>query len=450
MSRRNGLDRRSFLKTAGAAAALGALGARNAFASEGMHFAAPSPTDPYDFDEPYSRLGTHSTKWDGAVADFGEQIEVGMGIADMDFRAPTCITRAIAERCEHENWGYIRIPDSFNQAVADWEMRRHGLEVDPATITRNNGVHPGLISGYHAFVPPGGRVLMTTPVYSGFYGSQRFARVVAEESPMHYVDGRYSIDWDDFERRVSRCNVFLLCNPQNPTGNCWSAEDMLRMGQICLEHRVIVFSDEIHCDLVPPGSQYIPFASLPDQDVVNNSITFKAVSKTFNLPGLKMAWYYSTNPDLLERIRSHTRSDLATLAVVATQAGLEEGDEWLDQLLPYLGENHRFAEAYIEENIPTMKYRAAEGTYLAWLDVNDVIEAIGAKEAAARHNESSSSERTPAQMVQRWLAEHAGVALNPGSSFGVGGEGHMRMNLATQRATLETALERMADALSRV
>jgi len=213
---------------------------------------------------------------------------------------------------------------------------------------------------------------------------------------------------------------------------------------------VIVFADEIHCDLVPPGSRYTPFASLPDREVVDNSITFKAVSKTFNLPALKVAWYFSTNPDLLERIRANTRADLATLAIIATQAALEEGDDWLDQLLPYLGENHAFTERYLQDNVPLVSYRAAQGTYLAWLDVRELVERIGARETAERESSSSSAVVSPEQVVQRWLAEHARIALNPGHSFGAGGAGHMRMNIGTSRVTLARALENLAEAVSRL
>jgi cystathionine beta-lyase len=443
------MGRRRFLESAGASALLGAIGARSPLPGSGPEPSVQVAPSDFDFDEVYDRSGTHSTKWDGARRTFGRQVEVGMGIADMDFRAAPCITRALAERCAHENWGYIDIPDSLTDAIVSWERRWHGVEVDPESLTLHAGVHSALISGYHAFVPPGARVLMTTPIYNGFYGSQRFARVVAEESPMLVEEGRYAIDWEDFERRVGRCNVFLLCNPQNPTGNCWSAEDLLRMGRICLERRVIVFSDEIHSDLVTPGARHTPFASLPDREVVDNSITFRAVSKTFNLPGLKLAWYYSTNPHLLSRIRAHTRAEIGTLAVVATEAGLREGRPWLEALIPYLAENHALTERYLAEHVPLVKYRRAQATYLAWLDVSALAERIGAQRIAAQETSRSTAVVAPEQVVQRWLAEHARIALSPGHTFGAGGAGHMRMNIATPRALLRRALDNLAEAAAR-
>jgi len=199
---------------------------------------------------------------------------------------------------------------------------------------------------------------------------------------------------------------------------------------------------------VSSGHRYTPFASLPNRDIVDNSLTFKAVSKTFNLSAMKAAWYFSTNPDLLERVRSHTRTDLTTLGVVANQAALTEGDDWLDRLVPYLEANHDFAEAYVRDHVSHVRYAKAQGTYLAWLDVSDIVDEIGAVETAAAERARTGNDRTPEQVVQRWLAEHAGVFLSPGSSYGVGGAGRMRMNVATQRANIERALGNIAEALA--
>jgi cystathionine beta-lyase len=365
MSARRAFDRRTFLRSAGGAAVLGAVGAGKAAAASSAVLDFGQEQQAFDFDEPFDRVGTHASKWDGPIADFGPGIEVGMGIADMDFRVAPCVTRALADRCAHENWGYMRMPASYMEAIVEWNRRRYGLQIDPDTVELTTGVHAGLIAALHAFAPPGTRVLMTSPIYSGFYSDLRFTRTVAEDSPLQLVDGQYEIDFDDLERRARRSNVMILCNPQNPTGNVWSAEELTRIGEICLRHRVVVLSDEIHCDFVRNGVQYTPFASLPNRDIVDNSLTFKAATKTFSLSAMKTGWYFSTNPDLLERVGSHTRADLNTLGIVATEAALREGDEWLDQLLPYLDGNQHFAERYIREEIPLLDYRAAHGTYLA-------------------------------------------------------------------------------------
>lgn len=458
MAHRSRLDRRTFLRGAGASVLLGAAGVRSAGASvlpvvgfEPHQGALDGDPDRqvFDFDEPFDRFGTNCTKWDGAVADAGHAIEVGMGIADTDFRAAPCITRALAERCAHENWGYLRRPAKYSEAVAEWNYRRYGVEIDPGDLVWTTGVHPALIAALLTFSPPGSRVLMTTPVYNGFYTDLRFTRTIAEDSPMLRVDGgRYEIDWDDFERRAARSNVFILCNPQNPTGNCWTEDELLRMGEICLRHRTVVLADEIHCDFVNSGQTYTPFAALPDKEIVDNSVTFKAQSKTFNLAAMKVSWWYSTNPDFQERVKANSRADLPTLGLVANYAALTEGEPWLEQLLPYIDANQDFAESHIRDHVPHLHYTKAEGTYLAWVDVREIMEAIDAERIAAEESAASAGAVEPGEVVQRWLAEHAGVFLTPGDGFGTGGVGYMRMNLGTQRARIRQALDNIAAAVA--
>jgi cystathionine beta-lyase len=265
---------------------------------------------------------------------------------------------------------------------------------------------------------------------------------------MKLVNGRYSIDFDDLESRINAStNTLVLCNPQNPTGNCWSAEDLMKLGRLCLERRVVVLADEIHCDFVMKGQKYTPFASLPDKDVVNNSLTFKAASKTFSLSSMKNAYFFSTNPDYLARVKVNHRADINALGVVANEAAYNEGEDWLDQLLTYIDGNHEYVEAYIKDNMPLVRYTKAEGTYLAWIDVSSVAEMIGAKEKAAEEGKDSEGPVTPEMVVEKWFVENAKVQLNPGSSYGTGGAGHMRMNLATSRKLIELALDNMARAL---
>ena len=456
MQRKSRFSRRTFLRSAGTTAILGAAGARGVVAQQppGLTVSAGAPRpfpralDDYDFDEVYDRVGTDSVRWDRAVEQFGPGIVAGMGVADMDFRAAPCVTNALAERCTHENWGYMARPASYAEAVAEWNSRRYGLDIDPSTIVFTTGVHPGIIAALHTFSPPGGRVLLMSPTYSGFYSDLTFTRTVAEDSPMVVENGRYTVDFDDFERRAQRCNTFILCNPQNPTGNCWSAEDMMRLGEICLRHRVVVLADEIHCDFVTEGNTYTPFASLPDKEIVDNSLTFKSASKSFSLAAMKVAWYHTTNTDYLNRVKSNTRADLSSLGLVATRAAINEGEPWLDDLLVYLNANHDFAEAYVREHMPSIRFAKGQGTYLAWLNVSQLIERIGAEETAARESAEATDPVTAEKVVQRWFAENGGVFLNPGSNYGTGGAGYMRMNLASPRKIVERALHNMAEAMA--
>ncbi len=452
MAPRASLDRRDFLKSAGITAFVGSAGVRTATAHSGGVLAYEPPDGKYDFDTVYNRIGTDCTKWDRQIRLYGAgSIAVGMGIADMDFRAAPAITKALQDRLAHENWGYLDMPQSFIASIVSWNKRRYGVEIDPNTLVIAAGVHPALIAAIQTFSPPGSKVLMQTPAYDGFYSDLRFARVKAEESPLRLVDGRYSMDFDDLERRISHdTNTMILCNPHNPTGNCWSAEDLTRLGEICLRRRVVVLADEIHCDFVSKGHKYTPFASLPNKAIVDNSITFKAASKSFGLAAHKIGWFYSTNPDLLARVRANHRADLSTLGVVANRAAYEGGEEWLNQLVAYIDANHDFVQQYVRDNMPLVKYRKAEGTYLAWLDVSAVGDRIGAAglaEAANKTRNASTAALTPENMVERHFVSHAKVHMNPGSAYGLGGHGRMRMNIATSRKLLELALNNLATAL---
>jgi len=373
-----------------------------------------------------------------------------MGIADMDFKAPPCIKQALEERLEHENWGYTNTPDGYVEAIIEWNQRRYGLDIDPSTLILTTGVHPGVIAALKTFSPPGTRTLIATPSYNGFYGDLRESNTVAEDSTMTKVNGRYEIDYDDFETRAQRCNCYLLCNPQNPTGNVWTEEELLRMGEICLRHNTIVLADEIHCDFALNGHKYTPFASLPDKDIVDNSMTFKAVSKTFSLPAMKSAWFFSTNEDYLRRVDDNHRAERTELGMIATMAALNGGEDWLDQVLVYLDESQEFVANYIRDNIPLISQTKPEGTYLTWLDVSRIIEIIGAKETAAERERTSVDPVTPEMIMQEWFGQHARVDLNPGSSYGTGGEGHMRMNIAVSRRLLQVALDNIAEAVNRL
>ena len=452
MSQHAGLNRRTFLRSAGLTALAGAVapGASIAAGATAASGVFDETGGKFDFDTPYNRFGTDSTKWDQPIRLYGaDSIVAGMGIADMDFRAAPAITKALRDRLQHENWGYLAQPRSFVEGIAAWNKRRYNLDVNPDSIVVTTGVHPALIAALKTFSPPGSKVLLITPTYNGFYGDIRFAGLTPEESPLRLVDGRYSIDFEDFERRISHdTNTFILCNPQNPTGNVWSRADLARLGDICLKRRVIVLSDEIHCDFANKGIKYTPFATLENKDVVMNSLTFKAASKSFGLAAMKCGWFFSDNAEFMRRVRANNRTDLTTLGMIASQAAYADGEDWLNQLGVYIDGNHDFVEKYVAKNIPLVKWVKPQGTYLAWIDVSQVVDKIGAKKLAA---DASTGGRTvtPETIVEQWLVKHAKVHMNQGASYGNGGQGHMRMNIATSRKTLDVALSHMAEALKR-
>jgi cystathionine beta-lyase len=413
--------------------------------------AAAEPNGKFDFDTPYSRVGTNSVKWDQQIAAYKQpNLIAGMGIADMDFRCAPCITNALVERVKHENWGYLNMPKDYTEAIVAWNKKRYNLDIDPESMVLTTGVHPGIIATLRAFAPAGSKVLLNTPTYNGFYGDLRATGTLPEDVPMRNDKGKFSIDFDEFERHISRdTNVYILCNPQNPTGNMWSREDLLKIGQICLQHRVVVLADEIHCDFAMKGVKYTPFASLSDKKVVDNSITFKACSKSFSLAAMKNAWCFSTNPELIGKVRANNRADITTLGMVANKAALTEGAEWLDQVLSYIDTNHDLVVNFMKAKLPQLTVAKAQGTYLQWVDVTYVADKIGAK-AKAGSMSTGRRQMSPEQVVQDWFAENAKVALNAGSGYGTGGQNHQRMNIATSKKTLQAALDAMAMAVNKL
>lgn len=417
--------------------------------------AAPGDTR-YDFDTLPPRIGTDSTKWDEQVRIYGrEHVEVGMGIADMDFAPAPFITNALMDRVRRDNWGYMTTPQSHTEAIVAWNKRRYGLDIDPKTVVHSPAAHPAIIATLRAFSPPGSRVLMPSPSYSGFYSDIRFVGCTPADVPFRLKDGRYAMDFEALERTIAHdTHTLILCNPQNPTGNVWSKQDLMTLGDICLKHRVVVLADELHCDFVHAGSEYTPFASLPNEAVVRNSVTFKSASKSFNLIGTKCAYFFTTNADYRARIMKWHRDEITTLGMVAHRTAYTEGDAWLDQLRSYLDANMTFADEYMRKHVPPIVTMVKpQGTYLAWLDVSGLVDKVGARRATDEQNklrDRSLPPLTPSNLMQQWFIDHARVQVNAGGSFGTGGEERMRMNCATSRAMLQKALDNIATAVRAV
>lgn len=439
------LNRRSFLRGAGVAALAGVAGTVatvSTTASAQSSISIPKLAGgKYDFDTPYNRVGTNCARWDSPPLKYDAGVfKYGMGVASIDFECAPCITEALAERVKHHNWGYLSTTQPLRDGIVKWNGERHGIDLDPDSIVISDGVYPGMIAALRSFVPIGNKVLLVSPCYSGFYSMARAARVGTVDSQMRYVDGRYEVDWDDLESKMtSDVRAMIVCNPQNPTGNVWTQDELLRMGRLALEHNIVVLADEIHSDVVRAGHKYVPFASLPDEAVVNNSITANAISKTFNLAGMKNAYYYSKNRRLLEQVNQFHRAELSTLGVVANEAAYRDGGEWFDQANVYMDDNHTFVENYVKQHMPGVGYTRNEGTYMTFLDFSTVMESIGAKEMAKAHGKATAE-----VYFQDWMTEKSGVYLNPGSVYGAGGEGHMRLNVASSRVVLKEVFDAMA------
>ena len=445
-----GFDRRTFMKNAGVAALAGAGGvatiSQSASAQESSISIPRLAGGKYDFDTPYNRVGSDCARWDSPPLRYPEgTFKYGMGVASMDFECAPCITEALQDRVKHHNWGYLSSTEGLRNGILRWNGEHHGLDLSPDAVTISDGVYPGMIAAMRAFVPRGNKLLLSTPAYSGFYSMARAANVEIVDSEMEYKNGRYEINWEDLEAKMTPdVRAMIVCNPQNPTGNVWTEEELLRVGRLCLEHNIIVLSDEIHADVIRSGYKFTPFGRLPDEAVVNNSLTFTAISKTFNLAGMKNAYYYSKSPIMLSRVNKHHRAELSTLGVVANEAAYNEGWDWFQQANAYMDENHTYIENYVKQNMPTVGYVRNEGTYMTFLDFTKTMETIGAIERHKAHDKAS-----PQHYFQDWLVHNSGVYLNPGSDYGSGGAGHMRMNIASSRLVIRDVLEAMAGAVNK-
>ena len=459
-------DRRSFLRNAGLGGGVLALGPLATALSSGAAAAADeSAGGKYDFDNIANRVGHDSVKWDGGLrTEKVDHLVAGMGIADMDFKCAPAISAALRKATQYDNWGYVDMAQPGRKAwiksIVDWNQKRYGITaMNEGNMGILTGVHAGILATMRAYTKPGDKVLMATPIYNGFYGDIKATKTVANESLMKFVNGRWEIDWEDLEKRASDpgTKVSIFCNPQNPVGRTWSRDEVTRYAQICLKHNVLMLSDEIHCDFVGHGVKYTPFSTLDDKKLVDNSITFKAASKSFSLAGLKCAWYFATDPEVFKQVQFWNRSEVSTLGIASSQAAYAGGEDWLNQCVDYIDGNQKFANDYIKAKLPLLKVgNKPEGTYLAWVDVSGLAEKIGAQKLADAENKKPQpinfltgkpGQVLPDDMVGHWLAKNAYVQLNPGYSYGTGGINHMRMNIATSRKTLTAALDSMANAM---
>lgn len=448
MAKSTGINRRTFMKNASLTAFAGATGGLATGAGSAAAAASSKMANgKYDFDKIYDRRNHNTSRWDSPPRRYPDgSFKYGMGVASMDFECAPCITEAIAERNEHHSWGYLSTTEPLRDEIVRWNGERHGIDLPNEAVTISDGVYAGMIAAMRSLVGPGGKVLINTPAYSGFYTMNRKARTPTVDSPLVKVNGRYEIDWEDLESKMtSDVRAMIVCNPQNPTGNVWKEDELLRIGRLCLERDIVVLADEIHSDFVRPGHKYTPFASLPDQAVVNNSISFNAISKTFNLAGMKNAYYYSKNPRLLERVGEYHFAELSTLGVVANEAAYKDGADWFAQCLNYIDGSHTMLENYIKQHMPTVGYTRNEGTFMTFLDFSKTMESIGAQEQYKSHGKES-----PEHYFRDWLVYNSGVYLNPGSDYGTGGAGHMRMNIASSRILLQEVFDAMASAVNKV
>lgn len=385
----------------------------------------------YDFDQIVDRSENLSAKYDEREKKFGTGDVIPLWVADMDFKTAQPIIDALRARAEEGIWGYTARPAGYFQAIRDWQKRRNGWEIDVSRMSFCLGVVQTLSAMIRLYTPQGGNVLIQTPVYGEFYDMTEFAGRKVIENQLVEQDGRWTVDWEDFEEKLRSADLFILCSPHNPLGIVWPEEDLRRMMELCLKYRVLVVSDEIHSDLIFHGKRHIPTASL-SPEIAANVVTGISGTKTFNLAGLQASTAVFPNAHMKENFdRFWANMDIHrnnAFSVTAMEAAFREGEEWLEQLLPYLSDNFDFVVDYCEKHIPKIRTFAPDATYLMWLDCR----ALGL-----------SNEQLHDFMIQK-----ARLGLNDGCVFGRSLNGYMRLNAACPRSVLEQAMKQLEAAVN--
>ena len=383
----------------------------------------------YNFDEVIDRKNTDSMKWSASYLEqhFGSADCVPLWVADMDFRTAQPVIDAVTERAGHGIYGYALAGDEFYEAVIKWQKRRNGWEVKKEWIVFSPGVVPALWHIVRTFCSPGEKVILQSPVYYPFYK-------VIEDNGCQVINnrlinngGRYEMNFEELERQAedSSVKMMILCSPHNPVGRVWTKEELRRVSEICFANDVLLVSDEIHSDLVFRPNVHTPAASL-SEELMMNTITCMAPSKTFNLAGVQVSDVIVPDRRLRRKLAGSLKSAGVmpnVFGLAAQTAAYNEGEEWLEQLLEYLAGNLDFMENFITSELPEVKSRRPEGTYLAWLDF--------------------SGYGFTTEELQNRMKNKAGVALDDGYIFGDGGEPCQRINFACPRSVLIKAMERL-------
>jgi cystathionine beta-lyase len=379
----------------------------------------------YDFDKVIERHNTFSIKYDplsrGKPADV-----LPMWVADMDFPAPPCVQAALAQRAAHGIFGYSEPDASYFAAVQGWFEKRFGWHVEREWFAITPGVVSALYIAVSALSKVGGGVLIQQPVYPPFEAvvKQTGRKLLVNE--LAYSDGCYGINFEDFEEKAKQAELFILCNPHNPVGRVWKSDELLRMGEICLKHGVVVIADEIHQDFIYEGYRHLVFSEL-DKRFAEITLTCTSPSKTFNLAGLQLANIFISNNAMRKAFKNQYSlfglSQPSLMGLVACKAAYLGGEQWVDELICYLAGNMSLMREFLRERIPKIKFVEPEGTYLAWLDFS----AFGLS----------------AGELDNVIVNKAKLWLNSGPSFGLGGEGFKRINVACPRSVLRGAMERL-------
>jgi cystathionine beta-lyase len=388
----------------------------------------------WNFDEAINREGSHCIKYDLREEIFGRIDVIPMWVADMDFRTPDFIVSRLRERMNHEIYGYtFRQPEYFT-SIIEWVNVHHNWLIEKDWICFTPGIVPALNLCTLSFTRPGDSIIVQPPVYFPFFGAVENHGRKLVYNQLAENNGRWTMDLDSLVSSIDETTkMIIICNPHNPVGRAWSFEELENLASICLKKNILIVSDEIHCDLVLPGFNHTPLAKI-SKEVEEITVTCIAPSKTFNLAGLATSSLIIPNSVFRKyfnkKIDSLHIGNGNIFGIEASIAAYSEGHQWLGELIEYISVNVDLVNSYCRELIPEIIPCRTEATYMIWLDCRKF--GMNSKD------------------LQEFFIRRAGVGMNEGSTFGPGGEGFMRMNIATTRQTVITALEQIEKAVSEI
>ncbi len=388
----------------------------------------------WNFDKTLNREGTNCIKYDLREDTFGRKDVIPMWVADMDFNTPDFIVNALQERLGHPIYGYTSRSKEYYSSIIEWHFKRHNWKMEREWISFSPGVVPALNFCTLAFTQPGEGIIVQPPVYFPFFSAvEAHGRKLIYNQLKETADG-WVMDFESLEDNItSSTRMIIISNPHNPVGRAWTESELRKLAEICLKNKILILSDEIHCDLVLPGYKHIPMASLSGE-ISDITITCLAPSKTFNLAGLSTSSVVISNPELRKSFKKTIEglhiSSGNIFGSIASTAAYSMGNDWLEALLDYIDTNIEYADEYCRKMIPEIIPVKPEATYMIWLDCRKF--GMTGKE------------------LKDFFVKSAGVGMNEGSSFGPGGEGFMRMNLATSRSIVAKAMEQIEKAISTI
>lgn len=385
----------------------------------------------FNFDKIIDRTNNFSAKWSEMNKNFGTNNLLPMWVADMDFLTAPCVMEALKDRLEQGIFGYTTRPSSYNESIVNWLDNRFSWKINQEWLMFSPAVITSISLLIQNLTQKNDKIMIQEPVYSPFHSIVESNERSLVISPLVKLDdGSYVMDYEDIEAKIKDVKVFILCNPHNPVGRVWTREELTRLGEICLKHNVLIISDEIHSDIILKNHKHTPFASI-SKEFRENTITCMAPTKTFNLAGLQSSFLVISNPYYYEVMdKAFSILDIKrnnAFSLVATEAAYNYGEDWLYELIKYIEDNVDFAIDYIKNHMPQLKVKKPEGTYLLWVDFSNL--------------------NVDKEDLKNALINKGRIALSDGSSFGIGGDGYYRINLACPRSMVLEGLKRIEFAI---